>query len=228
MKIKYSALVSDMRGKLNGSVASKNRYGQYLRNKITPVNPQSSHQVEQRSKLATFSSMWKGLTEAQRAAWIAAVPGWTRTNIFGDITTPSGNILFNRINMTLATVGTTVLTLPPSPLGAESPTSVTASAAAGTPALDVTVGPAAAPTNHKYVIEATGQMSAGIYNANNRFRILAVDPVLAAGVADLKDAYVARFGTLVEGQKIFIRVSLYRTDTGEKSQFQKTSVIVGA
>ena len=180
MKIKYSALVSDMRGKLNGSVASKNRYGQYLRNKITPVNPQTSHQVAQRSKLATFSSMWKGLTEAQRAAWIGAVPGWTRTNIFGDITTPSGNILFNRINMTLATVGANALMLPPSPLGAESPTSLSATAAAGTPALDVTVAPATLQQT-TLVVEATGQMSAGIYNANNRYRILEVDPALVAG-----------------------------------------------
>ena len=44
MKIKLSALVSDARGKLNGSYMAKSQHGLVLRNKMTPKNPKSSKQ----------------------------------------------------------------------------------------------------------------------------------------------------------------------------------------
>ena len=40
-KILTTAIVADIRNKLNGSVFSKNRYGAYVRTKVTPVNPQT-------------------------------------------------------------------------------------------------------------------------------------------------------------------------------------------
>ena len=47
-KVLFSALISDMRNKLNGSVFAKNRGGSYLRTKVTPVNPQTVAQVHKR------------------------------------------------------------------------------------------------------------------------------------------------------------------------------------
>ena len=41
-KIKMTAIVADMRNKLNGSVFSRNRGGAYIRTKVTPINPQTS------------------------------------------------------------------------------------------------------------------------------------------------------------------------------------------
>ena len=61
-KIKLSAIVSEMRGKLNGSVFSKNRGGAYIRTKVTPVNPQSLAQGLVRATLTNLSQAWRGLT----------------------------------------------------------------------------------------------------------------------------------------------------------------------
>jgi len=226
MKVKYSGIMSDARGKLNGSVASKNRYGQYLRNKITPTNPQTSSQVAQRAKLATFASKWRSLTPAQRLAWNNAVGNYTGTNIFGDVTTPSGNVLYNRLNMTLATVNEDSINLPPLPLGASTPEELDASVNVSTGLAEITILPNSVPTDHKLVIESTAPLSAGIFNANNQFRIVSVDPSLTAGVADIFDAIEEKFGTPTAGLKMFFKVSFYRTDTGEKSQSLKTSTIV--
>lgn len=61
-------------GSASGSIASStyshNRFGQYVRNRTTPVNPQSAAQVEVRAALAQLTTRWaQTLTQAQRDAW---------------------------------------------------------------------------------------------------------------------------------------------------------------
>ena len=226
MKVKYSALISDMRGKLNGSVASKNRYGQYFRNKITPSNPQTITQVEQRARLAQFSRQWRTLTVAQRSAWNGAVSGWTRTNIFGDVVTPSGNILFNRLNLNIATAGGSSILLPPSPSDVATPESLSLAVSSVTPSFDMTFAPTPVPADFTLVVEATPQLSAGIENANNKFRILSTVASAGASPVDLLADYTARFGTLQQGMKVFVRISFINKISGQKSQAIKESAII--
>ena len=113
MKVKFSALVSEMRGKLNGSVASKNRSCSYFRNKVTPVNPNTARQLAQRSILTTQAQAWRGLTDAQRTSWNSSVATFAKTNIFGDLRNPSGFNLFCRLNANLATVSASTISTPP-------------------------------------------------------------------------------------------------------------------
>jgi hypothetical protein len=57
-------------GSAGGSTASRNRYGQYIRNRSVPVNPNSSRQVSARNRFTSIAERWSGtLTAAQRAAW---------------------------------------------------------------------------------------------------------------------------------------------------------------
>ena len=88
MKIKWGALVVDGRNKIGGQVASKNRNGAYMRNKVTPVNGKSAGQVTVRNRLASLASGWRGLTAGQRLAWNNAVSDYKKTDIFGDIQNP--------------------------------------------------------------------------------------------------------------------------------------------
>jgi len=104
-KVKFSALISDMRNKLNGSVFSKNRAGSYLRNKVTPSNPSTPSQALVRSILGTLASTWRTLTDPQRDAWNAAVESWLTTDIFGDTVTPSGFGLYVRLNGNIVNAG---------------------------------------------------------------------------------------------------------------------------
>src|SRR3972149_5825724 len=83
MKIKFGSILTDGRGKLGGQVYARNRSGAYVRNKVTPNNPQSGFQSTARARLAGFSEGWRGLTQAQRDAWNAAGPDFPKTNQFG-------------------------------------------------------------------------------------------------------------------------------------------------
>ena len=219
-RIKYSALVSDMRNKLNGSVLSKNRYGSYVRNKVTPVNPQTARQVFQRSLLASMSQAWKGLTEAQRVAWRSAVELYQTTNIFGDIQKPSGNILFNRLNMNILNAGGTQINVPPLPIGADQITQINVAVTVAGGVYDVAFAPTV-PAGHAMILEATPGVSAGISNANNQFRQVAVAPAGTTSPFDMSAEYIATFGAPAVGQKVFVRAKLVRLTTGEVSQALK-------
>jgi len=226
-KVKFSALVSEMRNKLNGSVFSKNRGGNYLRNKVTPVNPQTAAQVAARSQLSFYSQAWKGLTQAQRDAWNAAIEEWATTDIFGDIKNPTGLQLYAKVNINIQNAGGAPVVDPPAKVGAAALDTVAPvfDTAAVDPAI-INYTPNQVPVDHTLMIEATPQLSAGISNANSKFRAIQTEPAGNLSPAIITAAYTAKFGALVPGKKVFVRCKLIRNTTGEVSQSLVGSTIV--
>jgi hypothetical protein len=94
MKIKFSGIgVVDGRGKLNGTVFSRNRSGAIARVKVTPINPNTAAQAAARSLLASLSQGWRGLSQAAILQWNNAVSDYQTTDVFGDLRTPTGKNL---------------------------------------------------------------------------------------------------------------------------------------
>lgn len=228
MKVKFGAIVVDGRNKIGGHVLSKNRAGSYMRTKVTPVNPQTVAQSDVRSALTYLSQSWRGLSESQRAAWNGAVENFKRTDIFGDIKTPSGLNLYNRLNLNLNAGGASYITAPPAPSTTESLTALSAAADVSSTSFDVTFAPSPVPANYKLIIEATPQVSPGKSFLKNAYRILQVENAAATTPADIYAAYIAKFGTLVAGQKIGVRAKLLNTLTGLTSLPLAYEVIVSA
>lgn len=227
-KIKYSALVSDMRNKLNGSVLSKNRYGSYMRNKVTPVNRNTPSQLAVRNRLSALSSQWRSLTQTQREAWSGAVSDWTGTNIFGDIVKPTGQTLFIKVNANLLNVSASQVTMPPAKVGTPAISGFSFTAQQTAPELKLTFAPTPVPANTAMIVEATDMLSAGISSMDNKFRQIAVLPATTATGEDVLVAYTAKFGTLVAGKKIGVRVKFINTVTGEASLPASAQVIIAA
>jgi hypothetical protein len=72
-------------GKLGALVASRNRGGQYLRARVTPVNPSTSFQQAVRNAFRTLVSLWQtGITQVQRDAWTTYGDNVTVTDTLGD------------------------------------------------------------------------------------------------------------------------------------------------
>lgn len=68
--IKYGGGIIQMSGSVAGNVHARNRYGNYMRARTKPVNPNTDRQVNVRNALATLTEFWADtLTMAQRAAW---------------------------------------------------------------------------------------------------------------------------------------------------------------
>lgn len=228
MKVKFGSLVVDGRGKVGGHVLSKNRGGAYMRTKVTPINPQTSFQTEARQRLTTFSQGWRALTEDERAAWNTSVQNFTSTDVFGDIKKPSGINLYVRLNANIELGGGTAITAPPSLATSPEPVTLTVTADASPQALSAVFAATPVPADTAYVIEATSQQSPGRSFLKNQYRVLTVLAAAATSPANLLAAYTARFGALVEGQKIGFRVYAIDLLTGIKGQPTTYETIVVA
>lgn len=216
-KVKFSALISDMRNKLNGSVFSKNRAGSYLRNKVTPVNPQSVAQTAARSLLTSYSQAWKNLSQDQIAAWNTAVSQWATTDIFGDIKNPTGLQLFIRLNVNVALAGGVILTEPPTPATVQAVLDLSVDVDESSQSVTLSDVETPVPAGMSLYIEATPGMSPGISNANSQFRFVQMIPA-AGAVGAISAAYIAKFGPVVAGKKYFVRCKFINATTGQVSQ----------
>lgn len=212
-KIKFSMIVSEMRNKLNGSVFSKNRAGNYVRNKVTPVNPQTASQSAVRAALTAGSQAWRALTEAQRLSWNSAVSNFQNTDIFGDVKTPSGINLQNRLYLNANTIGGSPLTSPPSPGVTVGIPDATFAPDSSPQTFTLTSALGAVPAGQAWVIRATANQSPGKSFFKNEYRVVAVLPAATslpyAGIAD----YTAKFGALVSAQKVGWEVYAISTST---------------
>ena len=227
-KVLFTAVVADMRNKLNGSVFSKNKGGAYVRTKVTPVNPQTDAQQNVRSVMATNSAAWRGLTQAQRDSWLAAAPSFPYRDIFGDSKILSGSQLFVKLNGNLVNNGESPLTTAPTP--GELPASGAAilTATAGTQALSIGFSPDPVPTGYSLIIDSTPNIGAGISFVKNRYRKISIVAAASTSPYDALADFTAVHGALVAGMKIFIRVRLLNTATGQMSVPYYASAIVGA
>lgn len=215
-KVKYSALVSDMRNKLNGSVLSKNRAGNYIRNKTTPVNPQTASQQANRQNLGSMSSAWAGLTESQRASWRSAVASFPYTDIFGDRKELDGKSLFVKLNMNLLNAGTA--TIQDAPASVAIPTlsigSLTADDDVG---IQLTISLQTIPVGYALLVYATPKVGGGVYFVKNQYRLLGSFTATLSEV-DIYPSYVGRFGDITTvdiGKAINIKLVLVSTTSGQ-------------
>lgn len=98
-KVKFGAMVTDARGKLDGIVFTKGRGGAVIRKKVTNVNPNTRKQSLRRSITQLLSKHWSNkLTNAQRKAWSLAAINFPKNDIFGNTKVPTGFGYFMRIN----------------------------------------------------------------------------------------------------------------------------------
>lgn len=223
-KVKFTAFMADARGKLNGTVFSKNRGGSYTRTKVTPSNPQSVAQTVVRQRLAAFSAGFRALTAAQILAWNNAVSDFLGTNVFGDTVTPTGLQLYVKINSNLAAIGVAPLSDPPSPTALSV---LTATIASLTNAA-FTVSLASITTDETYVIEATAPVSPGRTFLKNEYRVITT--VAGTGVAipaqNIFAAYSTKFGAPVTGQRVGLRVKVIHETTGQSGIYVSDNDIV--
>jgi hypothetical protein len=220
MKIKFGAIVTDGRGKLGGHVAAKNRSGNYLRTKVTPVNPQTSYQQAQRAALGTLSSGWSGLTDAQRNAWNAAVDDFQKTDIFGDLKSPSGKNLYTGLNRNLLNAGQSIIDTPPSP--ATIPNVVIDSAEYSTAGGTLNIDTTGVASGAFVQVWATPALSAGTSFVKNRLRLLETVAGGSDATIDAATSYEARFGTPVSGQNYYVGIRVINAggEAGVMSTFK--------
>ncbi len=218
-KVLYSgAAAVDIRGKINGSVFSKNRSGAIIRVKVTPSNPQTTFQLAARSLLTSLSQAWRALNPGRIAAWNAAAAQFARTNVFGNSIAPTGKNLYVGLNTNLDLAGVAPLTNPPAPAAVEQPI-------AGAVVMewdgDKTVAYTGTTAASGVAVYACAPQSPGRRSVKSRMRLLKVVAGNIASPIDIKTEYEARFGTGHDGQYYAIELMGINKSTGQASQRSK-------
>ena len=114
--IKFGGAITDARGSLAGNVFSRNRGGSYMRQRVTPTNPNTARQAAVRASFGSLQSNWRNLTEAQRDSWRNNAVNFPGKNRLGDVITYAGNTLYQKCNMVLLSAGLPLIeTCPVSP-----------------------------------------------------------------------------------------------------------------
>jgi len=167
------------------------------------VNPRTPSQVAARARLTSLSAGWRGLTGTQQAGWIAFGQSFTVVNSLGTAIKLTGLQCYVKVNTVLGLIGSSLVTTPPAlpTFGVVSVTGVTAVEA--TPLIAVQGANPAAGTDN--MVFASPQLSAGL-NFNGNYRYLQLANTFTAGAVSLQTAYAAKFGALIVGKKIFVKV----------------------
>jgi hypothetical protein len=225
MKIQWSALMVAGSGKLGGTVAARNRSGAYLRNKVTPINPNTSYQQNARGILGSLSTQWSQLTDGQRSSFNNAVSDFAKTDIFGDIRNPSGINLFVKLNTNLINTNQPQITTAPAKeeILFSGVLGVTADVSAQT--LDIQL---ANEDNNlgKVLAVATPTLTAGTSFVKDRFRGIGFQ-VVQTDLIELGTNYVSKFGNFAIGANIHVGFKLISA-TGQASVMQTAKATVVA
>jgi len=221
-KILLTHIAADIRGHAGGTVFSKNTSGNYIRNKVTPVNPATPAQSLVRSRFTSISQDWRGLTEAQRRAWNQGAINFQNTDIFGNSVPLTGFNLFKRLNQNLLAAGAaTIDDIPvPSDVFAFTTNSLSADTTGGT--LDLTFTPAIA-VGTSVIIYATAGQSVGKSFVKSEFRQIRVLTSADVSPINLGGEYITVFGALpTAGTKVFVETSPILDLTGQRGQRLKS------
>lgn len=93
------SLIAQASGSVAGNTFSRNRGGQYIRNRATPVNPQTAQQVAVRNAFSQLTVAWgQTLTDTQRAAWDNYAANVPVLNALGDSIFLTGFNMYVRSN----------------------------------------------------------------------------------------------------------------------------------
>jgi hypothetical protein len=215
-KFTPGAIISEIRNKIAATVYTKNKAGASIRNRVTPINRKSSAQTLRRQQLASYSSQWRGLTQAQRDGWNSGAANFPQTDNLGQTIFLTGEQLYVRCNANLVLTGNAAITDCPTPASFEvlAFTSLTVSAGGGT--LSLAFSPTV-PAGFELVVRATAPVSAGkSFVSDSAFRFIQSVAPAATSPQALGVAYALVFGSIAnaEDQKIFVEMFLVEQVSG--------------
>lgn len=227
-RVLYTAAVAAIRGKLAGSVFTRNKGGEIIRTKVTPINPKTSYQSGQRAIVSDLAKAYSGtLTADERTAWTSFGQSTNAKSIFGNALILSGIAAFQKLNILIITAGGTMITSPPIGQTVVSITSASLLANHTGPLLTLTFTPTPIITPSGTYIWATPALPAGISNYNSRLRFIGFTDA-AASPLELHAAWIARFGAFpsAAGQLIGVKAQVLDLNTGAISSGTQLSTLV--
>lgn len=206
--------VSQMSGSMGGTTASRNKGGQYFRDRAIPTTATSPAAINAKARLAQASASWGSLTDTQRDSWTRYGTIKPTINALGMPKILTGIAIYNSIYTRMNLAGDTPLTAPP--IGSDPNALATATSTfdvgAGTTLLAFTPTPVGAA--NRLWLEAAVVDSPGINYVENLKRFVVATALNQATAYDWEAVVEAVFGPLSAGQKVVLYPMVYSSTTG--------------
>ena len=210
-------------GKCGTIVAYRTRYGSCQRALVIPRNRQTHARQQMRAHLGRFSNAWgTTLTQAQREAWNLKAPEVQSRKRLGQSGPLHGQMHFVGLNTARACIGRPPLWDPPEPV-TFGPNPVGALTILNTEKGPRLLLEVTAPVTDDIMVFGQAPCSAGRTKRRN-VAYLGLLPAPVDGLSDITDLYVARYGGLPPGQRIFIVTRQQRN--GWEDHDQETNEII--
>jgi len=208
-KAKYGGGIQDLRGSIAGQVHSRNTYGNYIRQKVSPVQPRTARQLEVRELFTTLSRRFSQyLADGQQEAWRQAAASTPVRDVFGDSITLTGINLYTRLNSLRVLAGLDPLDEPPPVEEVEALGSFTITWDPAGSTLAAAFTPDPIPSNRYLFIWATEPLNPGVAFVSHKLRLLTILPPGNASPHELTGDYVARYGRIIPGKAIYVAAEL--------------------
>lgn len=192
-------------GSIAGTTSSHNRSGQYTRNRRSPVQPVGTgRRAAQRAAFGSASSAWASLSGANQASWIAFAAGHPVTDSLGQSITLTGHNMFVSCASQLLNCGQSLPTVPPVSTATATPV-VTAFTVTHLGVITVTLDGSGSADDF-ILLSFAAPVSAGV-TFQKTFWQQTVLPGNSVGAATYGTGYVAQFGTIPAGTKVFVKLT---------------------
>ena len=230
--VKFGGGIIQLSGSIAGNTFARNRFGNYIRPRTKPVNPNSSNQSNVRESLSYLTEHWHStLTPEQRIAWGTYAAAIAMKNRLGEVVYLTGFNHFIRSNVERKRHALTVIVAGPSELALpeKDPTfEVTGSAATNklSVVLDNTLGWANETGGYLMVYQGVPQLATrNFFGGPWRYtdKVDGDDAVPPTSPAEMDPPF-----TLVEGQKVFMYARVVRLDGRLSEPFYADPFAVGA
>jgi hypothetical protein len=205
MKIKWGMFITDGAGKSGGNVMSANRSGNYVRQRITPVNPQSPVSQSRRAYFSQLTQLWKGLSAINIGLWNAATINYPRLDRIGNTYYPSGFNLFIELNLNCLIGGFAYLSAPPVKLIPITPTFSSLTVDFVATSVDLIFAPALPVSTDIVIAFASPAVSAGKSMITSAYRFIQAFANAAQGSQNIYANYHNIFPAGEIGQKVFVK-----------------------
>lgn len=172
-----------------------------------------------RNLFTALSIGWSQLFQSQRDAWNAAAPDWVNTDVFGN-KTQSGKNLYLGANIAKVTAGASQINIPFSKDADAYPSEASMSLVAGVLTLNVPFFQYS--DSNRVVLRVSPQLSAG--TSSNAKYVNITNYGCESDIVDIvTGAYIAKYGALQAGKRIFYEVCLV-SNGGNKTVYHKDYV----
>lgn len=228
--IQFGAIVTDARGKLNGSQLSRNRAGALLQKKCAQRQGATQAQSLFRSQFSSLARYWRTLTEAEQLANNAAVSAYPYTDKYGNTRYFTGYQLLLRSNINRYVSGLAPISeVPATPPTGFALSDVAAIAIIFAPSSNsiTIIWTAASPSPTDYLVQAFigNQVSAGISNYTGAY-LFAASIDAGDGELDLLQSGFPSFASWVAGNAVFVKLVVIHAPSGiEVGSYVSKSII---